>query len=314
MTYGIAMTGELRFHDAAAAAAAFAAMMKGQEDNPLLQAAKVVGDRLVFAFTGQISVVKASDRVDGAEFGARRALATAVQGAVVMKHEDGHELRLTALGRDFWQKRWEEGQIGFHEGKPNDLLVAHFAALALPPRSRILVPLAGKAVDVRWLAAQGHEVVGIELSITAIGAFFEEDERDHWGHATKLGKHQAFVHGDVTLVCEDVFALDPDALGRFDAIYDRAALVALEPSTRERYVDVCRSLAKPDARTLLVAFTYDAPHVLGPPWSIDEATVRALFAKETTIEVLERRATSVSPRMRQSGVGAIEETAYLIRR
>ena len=313
MTYALKMKGELRYPDAAAARAAFAQMNEGQEDNYVLAGAVVAGETIVFDFDGEVSFDRASDRIDGAEFAARRALKTAILGSVVMTHESGHELRLTALGRDFWQKRWDEQQIGFHEGKPNELLVAHFSALELRKKSRILVPLSGKAVDLRWLAEQGHEVVGVELSITAIDAFFGEQDLDLHAHVRDLGKHKAFTHGDVTLVCEDVFKLDPAALGTFDAVYDRAALVALEPSTREAYVDVCRSLLRPEGQTLLIAFAYDADVPLGPPWSIDEAKVRTLFGNER-VSVLARRTTSISPRLVAAGVKEINESAYRIRR
>ena len=59
--------------------------------------------------------------------------------------------------------RWS-GRIGFHQGAPNPLLVAHAAALGAGPR-RVLVPLYGKTEDMVWLAAQGHTVVGVELAI-----------------------------------------------------------------------------------------------------------------------------------------------------
>ncbi|CAN5778214.1 hypothetical protein BH09MYX1_BH09MYX1_21390 [soil metagenome] len=314
MTYNLRLEGELGFPDAPTARAAFDTMMKDREDNPVLRMATVEGSRIRFAFSGELSYSNASDRVDGAEFGVEKALALAITGAVTFAHEDGLKKTMTALGRPFWQKRWNEGKIGFHEGKPNDLLVAHMAALALAPGSRVLVPLSGKSVDLRWLVAQGHEVVGIEMVINAIGDFFADEGLDHWAHAHKLGASQAFSANGITLVCEDIFKVDVAALGKFDAVYDRAALVALEPSTRAAYVDLCRSLLKDDGRSLLIAFSYAGGGTpLGPPWSIDEATVRALFSAES-VAMLSSRSTSVSPRLAAAGVRSVEEAAYVVRR
>ena len=31
----------------------------------------------------------------------------------------------------FWRQRWEKNEIGFHEGKPNPLLVKHFSELSV---------------------------------------------------------------------------------------------------------------------------------------------------------------------------------------
>ena len=291
MTQARRVTGSLRFTDAKAAESAHAAMPSGT---------KLDGDSLVFDVTGPVD-----------EAAVDAIVATAATGSVVIAG-GGTERRLTALGRSFWQKRWDEGQTGWHEGKPNDLLVKHLDRLGLAPKSRVLVPLAGKSVDAAWIAAQGHEVVGIELSMTAIEAFFAE--RGIGASAkTKVGRHDAMEANGVTLVCADVFDLDVAALGAFDAIYDRAALVALEPSTRGAYVEVCRALAKVHAPTLLVSFAYDTPGPLGPPWSIDESAIRALFSKET-VERIDSRPTSMSPRLAAAGVKSVEESAYLIQR
>ena len=58
---------------------------------------------------------------------------------------------------DFWRSRWTAGQIGFHEGKPNQHLVKHVAALG--KAKHVLVPLCGKAEDLAFLAAQDRKSV-----------------------------------------------------------------------------------------------------------------------------------------------------------
>ena len=68
----------------------------------------------------------------------------------------------------FWHDRWDAQKIGFHEGRPNEMMIRHFAALSLAPGSRVFVPLCGKTRDIAWLLAQGHRVVGAELSRIAI--------------------------------------------------------------------------------------------------------------------------------------------------
>ena len=73
-----------------------------------------------------------------------------------------------------WLKRWREGRTGFHEGRPNDLLVHHAARLA--GCRRVLVPLCGKSEDLAFLAARGHDVVGVELAEQAVQAFFAEHD------------------------------------------------------------------------------------------------------------------------------------------
>ena len=74
----------------------------------------------------------------------------------------------------FWLQRWQEGQIGFHRSDVMPLLEKHWPSLQLPAGSRVLVPLCGKSLDMHWLAAQGHRVLGVELSPLAVTQFFEE--------------------------------------------------------------------------------------------------------------------------------------------
>ena len=77
---------------------------------------------------------------------------------------------------DFWIERWQKGETGFHQEAGNDLLPKHWPSLALAPRSTVFVPLCGKSFDMVWLAAQGHRVVGVELSPLAVDDFFREQE------------------------------------------------------------------------------------------------------------------------------------------
>ena len=38
------------------------------------------------------------------------------------------------------------------------------------------MPLCGKSLDLLWLAAQGHRVLGVEISPLAVDAFFAEQD------------------------------------------------------------------------------------------------------------------------------------------
>jgi thiopurine S-methyltransferase len=172
------------------------------------------------------------------------------------------------LDQSYWAERWRDGRTGWQEGQPNALLVAHVESLG--KNKRVLVPLAGKSADLQWLADRGHDVVGVEYVQQAIDEFFAgKNATPH-----HLGAHEAVYADGVTLVQADIFDVKPESLGRFDAIYDRAALVALPPARREEYVALCRALAP---KTLLLTFAYDQTRMEGPPFSVDEAIVRGLY-------------------------------------
>lgn len=213
------------------------------------------------------------------------------------------------MERDFWAKRWSEGQIGFHEGTPNDLLVTHIARLETKRPLRVLVPLAGKTFDMQWLAARGHEVVGVEFVSEAISAFFSE--RGVEPSTADVGGMPASSAGGVTLVCGDILDVTPAALGAFDVIYDRAALIALDPTTRGRYADVMRAMRAERGVIFLIAFGYDQTKAPGPPWSASEEVVRELYPGDV-IEVLSTRSVPTSTKLTAAGIPALAESAYWI--
>lgn len=225
----------------------------------------------------------------------------------------------------FWRERWATGQIGFHEGKPNDLLMR--AVQALDDHRRVLVPLAGKAQDMLFLRQRGHDVVGVEVVEPACRQFFDENHLDHT--VEERGVFRAFVAtsdrvrgaadadsdrlaASLELLCGDIFDATPARLGLFDAVYDRAALVALDPATRERYVDTLRSLLVPGGRVLLITFSYDQECLPGPPWSVDETTVQALFGAAFDIQPLEAREVERGPKFVQAGVTSVREHIFLL--
>lgn len=177
------------------------------------------------------------------------------------------------MDRDFWVSRWREGKIGFHEGRPNAFL-SRFAA-RLDGCARVLVPLCGKSEDLAFLASRGHEVVGVELVEDAVRAFFAEH-----GLAPEVsprGALTAYTAGTVTILAGDVLAVTRDDVGPIDAIYDRAALIALPEDLRQRYVDRLLKLAAPWLRALVVTLTYDQARMAGPPFSVTDTELMRLY-------------------------------------
>jgi thiopurine S-methyltransferase len=178
---------------------------------------------------------------------------------------------------DFWQGRWREGKIGFHEGAPNAYLRAHLPALG--QARRVLVPLCGKAEDLAFLASDeggAREVVGVELVEDAVRAFFAEHG---WTPSREVsGALVRYTHGRITVFAGDLFATTPNVLGPLDGWYDRAALIALPPELRGRYVAHVRSLLSPGAHGLVVTVAYPQALRAGPPFSVPDEELRAHLA------------------------------------
>lgn len=170
----------------------------------------------------------------------------------------------------FWLERWTRNEIGWHEQQFNPLLTAHFATLGLRAGARVFVPLCGKSRDIAWLLHQGYKVAGSELSELAVQQLFTELGAEPT--VTHVGSLKRYSADTLDVFVGDIFALGADQLGTIDAIYDRAALVALPPSMRERYTQQLLTLTRA-APQLLICFEYDQDVMPGPPHAVTAAEV-----------------------------------------
>ncbi len=217
------------------------------------------------------------------------------------------------MDREFWYQRWRAGQTGFHESDVNPLLIRYWSSLGVDRSDRVFVPLCGKSVDMVWLAAQGHRVLGVELSPVAVEAFFDEQGLDP--RVRHRDGFEIWDAGDIRIFCGDFFALDRELIGRIGAVYDRAALIALPETMRADYVRHLRGLLPPaGAPVLLVTLEYDAADMDGPPFPVARSEVDERFGPEWQVECLHHEdALAGSPRLRDKGLTALAQAVYRLR-
>lgn len=213
------------------------------------------------------------------------------------------------MDTDFWLQRWEQGQTGFHQSRVMPLLQKHWSGLGLAPGSRVLVPLAGKTLDVTWLAQQGHAVLAVELSPIAVGQFFEEHTLRPEIRSTPLGT--LYRAGPIEFLCGDIFGLDAETLAGCAACYDRAALIALPPVLRGRYVRHVYGQLPAGCRTLLLTLDYPQAEMDGPPFSVPEPEIQTLYGDRWHIERLETRdILDQEPRFAARGVSRMQTSVF----
>ena len=183
----------------------------------------------------------------------------------------------------FWHQRWDKMEIGFHLSEANPLLVRHFKALSLEAGSRVFVPLCGKTLDIAWLLSQGYQVVGVELSELAIQQLF--DAFAVRPSVTQLGNLKRYSYENIDIFVGDIFDLSADLLGKVDATYDRAALVALPKAMRERYTAHLVEITA-YAPQLLICFEYDQNLMDGPPFSISSEVAHLHYQSYYALKLL----------------------------
>jgi thiopurine S-methyltransferase len=189
------------------------------------------------------------------------------------------------MDAEFWLTRWEKREIGFHQHDLNRYLEQYWSSLKLANDCTVFVPLCGKSKDMRWLAQQGHHVLGFELSETAVREFFEE--WDVQPAVEQRGSFTCYSGNNVELFVGVIFALTAKDVSAVEGIYDRAALVALPPDMRREYVHLLSALLPSKTQTLLITFEYQLGDREGPPFSIPINAVNDLYAETCAIQSLE---------------------------
>ncbi|OWK13065.1 hypothetical protein Celaphus_00014584 [Cervus elaphus hippelaphus] len=137
-----------------------------------------------------------------------------------------------------WQEKWVNHKIGFHQEQGHQLLKKYLDTFLKGEKAlRVFFPLCGKAVEMKWFADRGHSVVGVEISELGIREFFMEQNLSYSEQqimeipGAKIFKSSS---GNISLYCCNLFDLPRANIGKFDRIWDRGALVAVNPSDRKR--------------------------------------------------------------------------------
>ncbi|KAK3282104.1 hypothetical protein CYMTET_10141 [Cymbomonas tetramitiformis] len=163
-----------------------------------------------------------------------------------------------------------------------------------------------------------QEVIGVEGVREAITQFIHENSALKFDEcAAETPGFETWRSSKITLVLGDFFDIQEHHIGLVDKIWDRAALVAVDPALREAYVDSMDRVLRPGGQILLVTFDRAAGSLNGmrhgPPFSVPEAEVRRLFEDRYEIQLLERKnVINEYQRFQDQGVTTLYEDVFLL--
>jgi len=221
---------------------------------------------------------------------------------------------------EFWKNRWLHGETGFHQRDVNPYLAHYYGAEGSDVEHRsslkVFVPLCGKSIDMSWLASNGYKVVGVECSSIAVQEFFEAQDIHY--DTIESPAHPGHIRYQSELIdiyLGDYFELQQNNLGDITDIFDRASLIALPQGMRKKYVQKMTELQNSKTRTLLITLTYPQHEMQGPPFSVSEEEVHALYVKNYKIEKLcAKNILPLETRFQEKGLTALIETVYKLTR
>lgn len=214
------------------------------------------------------------------------------------------------MNREFWQSRWEQGKIGFHQQQINPHLKRFWANLGVSS-GQVFVPLCGKSQDMLWLCEQGHAVLGVEIVPQAVEAFFAEHMLE--AKIQTLGNFVVWESHDLQIYCGDFFALERPTLSVVVAVYDRAALIAMPSFQRASYVQHLRAVLPAAAKILLVVMDYPQHEMKGPPFAVEVGETEDLFGEGFLVQqIYAEDILAADPKFRDKGLSYLEERIYVL--
>ena len=213
---------------------------------------------------------------------------------------------------DFWHSRWQENRIGFHIDEVNPYLLANWSRLGVDAPATVFIPLCGKSVDIVWFIKQGYRVEAVELSPIAIEALIKEQGLIA-EHAIQ-GDWQVWTGEGFRIWCGDYFKLTSQQLSSIDAVYDRAALIALPEEMRLEYVSHMKRLVGVVPQ-LLVTLSYEQAQMAGPPFSVENREVSQLYGDDyqgVDTAVVTENVLVKNTRFAERGVSRLDESVFVL--
>ena len=193
-----------------------------------------------------------------------------------------------------WSNIWEINDTGFHLTSANPVL-AKYEKVFFSNHSRVFVPLCGKTVDLIYLADKGHEVYGCEFLEGPVKEFFRENDLDFTvsDDVEGIGPVYKAKSKKIIIYLGDFFALKSHTIGKFDAIWDRAAMTAVLPSKRADYVESIKNLITSHGKFLLNTLEIKGAEYRGPPFSMPFEVVEKLFSASFEVKMLDCKSLPV---------------------
>ncbi|RUS75322.1 hypothetical protein EGW08_016911 [Elysia chlorotica] len=209
---------------------------------------------------------------------------------------------------NFWQKKWDTNQTGFHNAELNKFLSDHADQLSGSNKPRnIFVPLCGKSVDMKWFADKGIETVGLDVIRLPLEKFFtehgmdwEEEDAPALGAQSKLFSSKTHP---IKLYCADIVNYSPEIDGQFDAVWDRGSISAVNREDLDKYVNLMKNLVRTGGRILMEVVQYDVSIMDDvdrpperrppPPFPLYEEDLNRMYGPEFSVQFLEKRGSNL---------------------
>ncbi|XP_015791373.1 thiopurine S-methyltransferase [Tetranychus urticae] len=217
-----------------------------------------------------------------------------------------------------WKELWSARDTAWHLTHRNPTLVKYEDLLLNGRKSvRMLFPMCGKVIDMKYFWEQGHEVYGADCAPEAVQDFFNEQKLEYTSE--KLDERaQIYSVPDkrLNIIQTNFLTLDNPKINKtIDCVWDRGAFGTITEDEQKLYIQTMKRLLAPDFRYLLLVTEFDDKIWTGVPFSQPEEKVREYFGDFCEIQKLESKIpdhVSLYQKHMQAPLKVLE-TSYLLK-
>lgn len=198
-----------------------------------------------------------------------------------------HPPNPTPLSAGAWEERYQQGTTRWNLGQPAPPFVTLLNSSDPPQPGRMAVLGAGHGHDALLFAEHGFEVVGFDFAPSAIEA------------ATAAAQTRQL---SAQFLPRDIFKLAEEFAHDFDYVLEHTCYCAILPEQRADYVQVVRSILRPQGELIALFWAHDRPD--GPPFGTTPDEILQRFTPDFHVISIAQPINSVEMR---------KDEEYLIR-
>lgn len=189
---------------------------------------------------------------------------------------------------EYWEQRYQEQRTRWDLGQAAPPFVSLLQSPTAPSPGRTAVVGCGRGYEALLFASHGFDVIGFDFAPSAIT------------QATSLAKSAEI---SAQFLQRNIFDLPTEFTNYFDYVVEHTCFCAIDPTQRQAYVQVVKTILKPEGELIGLFFTHNRPG--GPPFGVTPEEIKQYFAADFEIISLTPVTNSVPERQQEEHLGRL---------
>lgn len=189
---------------------------------------------------------------------------------------------------EYWEQRYQHKSDRWDIKQAAPPFVSLLESTTAPSPGRIAVLGCGRGYDALLFAAHKFEVIGFDFAESAITEAIALAEASQ---------------SSAKFLQRDIFDLPAEYENYFDYVLEHTCFCAIDPAQRPAYVQLTKSILKPQGEIIGLFFTHNRPG--GPPFGVTKKEICNYFQTDFQIISLEAATNSIRDRQNEEHLGRL---------